>query len=225
MLSSSELRANARYFLGGSIFEQPWLLAVVVSLIYSAITGATNTVTAGFDLNSDNLTTVILAGYVSIAMSLILSTVLLVPLDIGVTSYFLKLVRGKQTNIGDTFNGFRYNFGSNVMLGLMSMLKIMLWSLLFIIPGIIKAYSFAINYYIKLDHPEYDWKTCLSESERMMKGNRCRLFCLQMSFIGWMIVGTLCRGLGTLWVDAYQRTSIALFYEELKEKDREYIKL
>ena len=228
MLSSSELRAKARVFLGGSIFEQPWLLAVLVCLIYSAINGAVNTFSSGFDntfSRSSDLTTVIISGYTSIAITLVASTLLLIPLDMGVKSYFLKLIRGKQPNIGDTFNGLRYDYGKNVLLGLMSTLIVGLWSLLFIIPGIIKAYSFAMSYYIKSDHPEYDWRDCLSESERMMKGNRWRLFCLQLSFIGWHIVGALCLGVGTLWVSAYQSTAVALFYEELKEKDQLYAQL
>ena len=219
MKTSSELRADARYVLGGKIFEHSWMLAVVVCLIYSAINGAVNTFSSGFDNAFSR------SSYTSIAITLVASTLLLIPLDMGVKSYFLKLVRGKQPNIGDTFNGLRFGYGDNVVLGLMASLLVGLWSLLFIIPGIIKAYSYAMCYYIKLDHPEYGWKDCLSESERMMKGNRWRLFCLQLSFIGWMIVGALCLGVGTLWVSAYQSTAVALFYEELKEKDQLYAQL
>ena len=228
MKTSSELRADARYVLGGKIFEHSWMLAVVVCLIYSAISSAASSVTQSLDKTvsaTNDLTTVLIVGYASIGISFVVSTLLLIPLDIGVKSYFLKLVRGKQPNIGDTFNGLRFGYGDNVVLGLMASLLVGLWSLLFIIPGIIKTYSYAMCYYIKLDHPEYGWKDCLSESERMMKGNRWRLFCLQLSFIGWMIVGALCLGVGTLWVSAYQSTAVALFYEELKEKDQLYAQL
>ena len=228
MKTSSELRADARYVLGGKIFEQPWLLAVVVCLIYSAINSAVNTVTSGFDqtlAETEDLTTVLIVGFASIGITLVASTLLLIPLYMGVKSYYLKLVRGKNTSIGDTFNGLRFGYGENVVLGLMFTVLVALWSLLFIIPGIIKAYSYSMCYYIKLDHPEYDWKDCLSESERMMYGNRWRLFCLQLSFIGWYIVGSLCLGVGTLWVSAYQSTAVALFYEELKAKDQLYAQL
>ena len=133
MKTSSELRADARYVLGGKIFEHSWMLAVVVCLIYSAINGAVNTFSSGFDNAFSR------SSYTSIAITLVASTLLLIPLDMGVKSYFLKLVRGKQPNIGDTFNGLRFGYGDNVVLGLMASLLVGLWSLLFIIPGIIKA--------------------------------------------------------------------------------------
>ena len=70
-------------------------------------------------------------------------------------------------------------------------------------------------YYIMEDHPEYTWRECLDESERIMKGNRWRLFCLDLSFIGWFIVGLLCLGVGVLWVYPYKHTARAEFYNEL----------
>ena len=228
MLTSSEIRANARYVLGGKIFEQPWMLAVLVQLIYSGISNAIiNPIVAidsVFSASRDQLI-VMISSYTFLALTIAVSTLVLIPLNIGVQSYFLNLVRGKNPNIADTFRGFRHGYGENVALALMATLFVALWSLLFIIPGIIKTYSYAMCYYIKLDHPEYGWRDCLDESQRMMRGNRLRFFCLQLSFIGWIIVGSLCFGVGTLWVNAYQNTAFALFYEELKAKDAEYAAL
>ena len=62
----------------------------------------------------------------------------------------------------------------------------------------------------------------LRESHRLMKGHRMELFLLNLSFIGWMIVGSLCLGVGTLWVSAYMETANAVFYEELVAADRGY---
>ena len=98
----------------------------------------------------------------------------------------------------------------------MLFLTIGLWSLLFVIPGILKAYSYALVYYIKNDHPEYSWRECFIASNALMKGNRWKLFCLQFSFIGWTILGMLCLGLGGLWITPYRQTATAIFYEELK---------
>ena len=70
-------------------------------------------------------------------------------------------------------------------------------------------------YYIMNDHPEYTPKECLSESEKIMKGNKSKLFCLDLSFIGWYIVGALCLGVGVLWVYPYHYTARADFYNEL----------
>ncbi len=73
-----------------------------------------------------------------------------------------------------------------------------------------------MSFYIKADHPEYDWRQCINESKAMMYGHKWELFVLDLSFIGWMIVGALCLGIGTLWATAYQSAARAQFYESLK---------
>jgi uncharacterized membrane protein len=71
--------------------------------------------------------------------------------------------------------------------------------------------------YIKYDHPEYSWKRCLDESKAMMKGYKWKLFCLDLSFIGWNIVGMLCFIVGMYWVLPYTKAAQVCFYEELKK--------
>ena len=88
--------------------------------------------------------------------------------------------------------------------------------------GSVKSYSYSLIYYIKADHPEYGWRECLDESEKMMQGNKWRLFCLNFSFIGWILVGSLICGIGALWVSPYMQASTAVFYEELKREQGYY---
>ena len=91
--------------------------------------------------------------------------------------------------------------------------------MLFVIPGIIKACSYSMTYYIKLEHPEYTANQAITESRNMMRGYKMQYFLLKLSFIGWYILGALCLGVGVFWVDAYAQTSTAIFYEELKAKN------
>lgn len=190
-MSNSELRAKAREQLKG-IFTENWLLAIVVLLIQAAILGAAATV--------GGIGTIIVTG----------------ALSVGVAGLFLSLARGKESiELGDMFKGFSNDFGGNLLLGLLYTLFIALWSLLFVIPGIVKSYSYAMCFYIKNDHPDYDWKQCIDKSREMMSGNKWKLFCLDLSFIGWYIVGALCLGIGTLWVDAYHTAARANFYAAL----------
>ena len=114
------------------------------------------------------------------------------------------------------FKGFSSDFGQNLLIGLMTAIFTALWSLLLIVPGIVKAYSYSMVYYIKADHPEYDWRQCIAESQAMMNGHKMDLFILDLSFIGWMIVGSLCLGVGTLWVSAYMEAARAHFYESIQ---------
>lgn len=191
MISNSELRARARDTLGSEIFGEKWLFALLVCLIYSAIT----------------------------SISAMASVIVLGPLSVGLSGVFLSAVRNKEkVSIENMFNGFK-DFTSTFLLGLMVTLFTLLWSLLFIIPGIVKAYSYSMAFYIKNDHPEYDFRQCMNESKRMMRGYKGRLFSLHVSFIGWLIVGALCFGIGTLWVEPYIQMATTEFYNELKAKD------
>ena len=167
-ISNSEIRAKAREALGSSIFGRTWMMSLAAVAVISLIVNLASQVSCGIG-------TFLVTG----------------PLYVGLHLAFLKLVRREdEMKIGSLFDGCN-NFGSNMMLGVMYTVYITLWSLLFIIPGIIKSYSYSLIYYIKADHPEYGWRECLDESEKMMQGNKWRLFCLNFSFIGWIILSFL----------------------------------
>lgn len=193
MNENKVFRANARAQLGGSIFSNNWLMALVVCLIASAILGVVNS----------------LAGIGSLLLDAFFVY--------GMAHVFLQIIRSQRENveIGDLFKGTEHA-GDLILLSVLTWVFTFLWSLLFIIPGIVKAYAYSMAPYIKYDHPDYDWRKCLDESQRMMKGNKWQLFCLHFSFIGWYIVGALCCGIGTLWVVPYQKAAEANFYENLK---------
>jgi len=146
----------------------------------------------------------------------IASLIITGPLTFGLAKVFIGLVRSdEQIKIEDTFSGFTADIGGNIVLGLLVSVFTFLWSLLFIIPGVVKSYSYSMAFYIKNDNPTYTWKQCIDESRRIMDGNKMRLFLLDLSFIGWLIVGALCFGIGTLWVTPYMEAARANFYEEI----------
>ena len=193
MNQNKVFRANARAQLGGNIFSNNWLMALGVCFISSAIIAVGNS----------------LAGIVGLILTGFLTY--------GLARVFLQLVRGQKDKIeiGDLFSGSEH-FGSLLVLNLLISLFTFLWTLLFIIPGIVKSYAYSMAFYIKHDHPEYDWKQCIDESQRYMKGYKWQLFCLDFSFIGWILLGALCCGIGTLWVSPYMAAARANFYENLK---------
>ena len=139
---------------------------------------------------------------------------------VGMAGYVLAMVRDNENtpSFGSVFSGFS-NFGKNVGTYLLMMVYLMLWTMLFIIPGVVKAISYSMTIYIRNDHPEYTANQAITESRRMMNGHKMEYFLLQLSFIGWMIVGYFCCGVGTLWVTAYITTTNAHFYEELKNQN------
>ena len=193
MNQNSVFRANARTQLGGSIFSNNWLMALLVCLIYSVIISAADS----------------MVGVGSLILTAFFAY--------GTAHVFLQLIRGQKNKIeiADLFKGTDH-FGDLVILSILQTLFTFLWGLLFIIPGIVKSYAYAMATYLKYDHPEYDWRKCLDESQRWMDGYKWQLFCLDLSFIGWYFVGLLCCGIGTLWVTPYHEAARANFYENLR---------
>lgn len=190
-MTRAQIKALAKQQMGNGIFKNGWLTAILALIVFSVV--------------------------MSIASSTGIGSILLTgPLAYGLAYVFLKQARDMQAiKVGDLFKGFSNDFGGTFLIGLMTALFTCLWSLLFVIPGIVKSYAYSMAYYIKLDHPEYDWKQCINESKAMMKGYKMTLFIQDLSFIGWWIVSMFTFGLGFLWVTAYQNAARAQFYNAL----------
>ena len=231
MVSRKQLKQNARAQLGNGIFTSAWMTALfvcfVVDLIFSIITlpGSVSSISdtisgmqstlEGVDAAPVSVRVSLFSGVGSIAMLLLSG-----PIGYGLRKLFLKQARDGQPMVfTDLFKGFTEDLGTNVLIGLMTGIFTFLWSLLFLIPGIVKSLAYSQALYIKADHPEYDWKTCINESQRLMKGHKGEYFVLGLSFIGWYIVGALCLGVGVLWVEPYAEATKAHFYWSLAAAD------
>ena len=109
---------------------------------------------------------------------------------LGYVSFHLKLHDGQKPTIGELFSQFD-RFGRAFGLTFFRSLYVALWSLLFVIPGIIRAYAYALAPYIMLENPRLTANECLSASKELMDGRKERLFCLNISFIGWDVLCTV----------------------------------
>jgi hypothetical protein len=159
----------------------------------------------------------ILVGVAAVASALSLLHFLLGGcIRLGLARFRLSLIDGEQPTVGTLFFGFRRLFFKALALQVLRSLFIFLWSLLFIIPGLIAAYRYAMADYALCENPEMGVRDALRESSRMMKGNKWRLFCLDLSFIGWTLLSLLTCGIGLLWVSPYIEASKAAFYNDLK---------
>lgn len=139
------------------------------------------------------------------------------PLIVGSAAYFVKQARGMKPEFGEAFSGFK-NFGKNLVLGLLMFIFTFLWSLLLIVPGIIKGISYSMAPYIMLDHPEVSPRQAMDKSQMMMLGYKAKYFGLQLSFIGWILLSCLtCGVLAVLFVIPYMNCTNANFYNELKK--------
>lgn len=147
------------------------------------------------------------------------SLFVLLPLAVGYSNSMRVLLETGDNRL--TNNSFSLGFGNwlHVVWGMiLSTIYIFLWTLLLIIPGIIKSYSYALTPYILVEHPEMSANEAIEESMRLMDGHKFDLFYLQLSFIGWAILSILSFGLGFFWLIPYQMTAQAAFYRDIKNE-------
>ena len=196
MIPNHILRQNAKQQIGGRIFSETWLLLAVVCLVYSAVLSMAGAITYGIGA-------IVITG----------------PLTFGLARMFINNAGGKSAvDFNDLLCGFKECFAGSLVLSLLTALYTFLWSLLFVIPGIVKTYSYAMAPYIQQDDPSKDASECIDESRAMMNGHKAQLFMLDLSFIGWYFVGALCFGIGILFVYPYHYAARANFYLALKAK-------
>ena len=151
------------------------------------------------------------------SLSTLLRVFLFNVLTVGFYVAFLKLLRTGDDRL--TTNMFEISFRNywHKLWGMLLMhIFIILWSLLFLIPGIVKAFSYAMTPYILEENPELGANEAIDRSRAMMKGHKFDLFWLLLSFIGWAILCVFTLGIGTLWLTPYTQTSVAAFYEDVK---------
>lgn len=143
------------------------------------------------------------------------------PLTAGFITFNLNYVRSNKGEFMNLFDGFK-RFTDYFLTYLLEFAYIFLWTLLFIVPGIIKALSYSQSLYIMYDNPGIGPKDALDLSEKMMNGHKMELFKLHLSFIGWHILGILTLGiLEVFYVGPYYNATLALYYEELKKQSQE----
>lgn len=140
-------------------------------------------------------------------------------IGVGYIALYLDLLRGKKPTLESSLAAITENIGTKFIATLLVMLYTFLWSLLFIIPGIIKSYSYAMTSYILLDRPELSPTEALKESEKMMDGHKMELFLLDLSFIGWILLSMLTCGILLFYVEPWMMAAKSAFYLELKGPD------
>lgn len=161
---------------------------------------------------------IVLLGALSAFSFGIAALVLTGPLTACLFWGLLNLYLGNPVRIGDAFNRGFENIGRKIGGYLWMMLFTWLWSLLFFIPGIIKTYSYSMTMYILADLPEIGAKDALRLSMRMMQGHKWELFVMQLSFLGWMILGLFTFNLlNILYTIPYMQLSSAGFYASVKQ--------
>lgn len=137
------------------------------------------------------------------------------PLALGTAYIYLNLTRGYEPDVNILFSGFQ-RFVDALVLTLLISIFTFLWSLLLVVPGIIKAISYSQAYYILAEHPEMSAKEALDESIAMMDGHKMDYFVLYLSFIPWILLCSVTCGLAMLYVAPYMSATFVHFYLAIK---------
>ena len=196
--SASEMRSAARAALKGH-----WAEAAMLTFVYGIIVWAFTGVVGGLE-------------YVQVGLGTIAS-LLLFPLSWGYGITFLSNARGEADpfNISRIFDGYK-DFWRIFTTILLMQIYTFLWTLLFVVPGIIKSLSYAMTAFVLRDNPEMKNNEAIELSMKMMDGHRMDLLWLYVTFIGWGILCILSLGIGYFWLAPYMQSSMAQFYEDVK---------
>ena len=139
------------------------------------------------------------------------------PLTVGMFNAFRGLLHGQTENF--VHNAFSVSFNNwvhNVGGMLLTTVYVLLWTLLLIVPGIIKGISYGMTPFILAEKPELSAQEAIDLSMKMMEGHKMEFFKLWLSFIGWCLLGILTLGIGCLWLVPYMYAATAAFYEDVK---------
>ena len=164
----------------------------------------------------------VISGIASLVLSLIpfvgsiANAIIVTPaFALSIVRVYLNITSNAMPSAGDAFCGFD-DFWSAFKVNFLVGLFTFLWSLLFVIPGIIKSYSYSMSMYILAENQGKAALACINESKLMTNGYKMDLFVLSLSFIGWALLGVITFGIAFIWVIPYINATYANAYNSLK---------
>lgn len=224
-----DFRASARAALKGH-----WGTAIAVALVAAILAGSNPMFSV--TVSSQNSYSVYLGDYIDLSNYLnwqilsLLATVLVVGsllalviggcIEMGQATFNLHLMRGQRAVFPDLFSQF-HRLGAGIAMVILRSVFVWLWSLLFVIPGIIATYRYAMMPFLMAEFPDLGAMDAMRESKRLMQGNKWRLFCLEMSFLGWAFLCMFTLGIGMLWLLPYMASARTAFYLEVTGRSHE----
>lgn len=231
ILFAKDFRRYAREAL-----KNYWVLAILVGVVAVLLGGESistgngielswNFETGALTLDGPLMDPYVVSGLGVITTSLIASIILQAILhlviggtiSLGYAQFNLNVIDDTNPQFMDIFSQLS-RFKSAFCLSLLREIYVTLWSLLFLIPGVIASLSYSMAYYIMLENPEMSASEAISASKELMNGYKFKLFCLDFSFIDWEILSMFTFGLGDLVIQPYKEAARAAFYRELKDK-------
>jgi uncharacterized membrane protein len=204
MKTYSDYRAAARESLSGN-----WKTSVIVMLMIWGITILLSTVVGLLSLDSE---------WLGNTVNIIVSVLLILPLQWAFANALLQLVRGDNNITENTKQSFKTNYRTFVLTYLLMIVILLGIGVVTLLIGtFILAYAYRMVPYLIQEYPELTPREALKLSREMMRGHKWNLFVLDLTFIGWILLTVLTLGIGGLWLTPYMQTTVAHYYEDLKQ--------
>lgn len=197
MISRQELKAQAKAQMEGK-FGMIFICLILYYVISSAVS------------------MLILLDYVIPFLGTIAIYFVLAPVMMGYIRLYLEITYGGEPNPEFLIGEFKGRWLSSASLYLLTLLYTFLWSLLFIIPGIVKAYSYSMAPYILAENPHMTANEAITESRRIMDGRKWEFFVLNLSFFPWMMLGVITCGLAYIYITPYMQLTFTNYYHNIK---------
>ena len=222
MWSRKELKAK-----GKAAFKANYWPSVLAAIVLGIATGGAGAATASKanqnslnSLSDQQTLQVVLIVLGAVATAALVSTILeifvLNPLEVGCKRFFRENSE-KSANLSELGYGFKNHYGNVVLTIFLRNLFIVLWSMLFVIPGIVKTYSYRMVPFILADNPDMQATEAIKLSRKMMNGNKWNAFVLDLSFIGWILLTVITLGIvGVFYVSPYIYATDAELYNAIK---------
>lgn len=207
ILNRPAIKAEAKSFIGQN--ARWWKMTLATIAIYLISGGFSIYVNIATVINHDDPSPTV--GYSSSVI-----TLLLIPFTIAASGFYLNHIRGFNPEWKSLYKEGIDNYGSYLVTGVLVNAFTVLWSLLFVVPGIIKAIAYSQAKYVIHDNPRLKGKEAIEISKRMTNGFKGDLFSMYLSFIGWYILVGLTGGILSIYVTPYVETTAAMYYENLK---------
>lgn len=166
--------------------------------------------------------------FITLLVSAIRSILLLIPfgnllfggaLSVGLAAFYLTIARSGKANIKLLFSSFTGNIANTFVMDILRSLFRILWALVplaGVFIAFVKGYSYAMAPYILADEPEMNGCDAITASRHLMRGNKFRLFCLELSYIGWDILSVFTLGILQIWIVPRKAVARAAFYNSIK---------
>lgn len=196
MMNRAELKAKAKAQIKGKIG-----ILFLITLIMAAVSAAAT----------------FLLGLIPYVGELIAAIVVTPAFALSTFQIFLSVTAGNKPEVKDAFGGFN-DFWAAFKVTFLTGLYTFLWSLLFVIPGIIKSFSYSMSMYVLAENKGMSARECIKASKAMTNGHKWELFVLDLSFFGWALLVTITFGIASIWVLPYMHATFANVYNELKPK-------